>query len=357
MNLVPLVDAADRGELILVNGGMCHYHSRKDGVVVIRELLVVPERRSHGIGKSLVTEVRRRHPSNLIRAKCPTDWSANKFWDHIGFTQVPTDKTSGEDDTNNVIVWEQVGKLLSVELIYCASGNPVFAHMANDAGWLYGARLPDWFDTNIPLHFADQDWKCPNRAKYIEALATHRPVMATVLDIERREQLDEVMTWAEEASQYVSRVVVIPKVGGVIEEIPETIGAASVVLGYSVPTSYGGTDVPLSEFKRRPCHLLGGSPQAQLRLFNHLNVTSVDGGMLQQQAIQCRYWSPDKGEKGHWQQLRDTPGGNDVTENVHHECFRKSLINIRQAWVDKVSWMEGPQSTHPDTPPKPKRLR
>lgn len=34
-------EAADKGELILVDGGMCRYHRRRDGVVVVREILVL----------------------------------------------------------------------------------------------------------------------------------------------------------------------------------------------------------------------------------------------------------------------------------------------------------------------------
>jgi hypothetical protein len=37
-----LNEAAERGELLLTVGGLCRFHLRRDGVVVIRELLVVP---------------------------------------------------------------------------------------------------------------------------------------------------------------------------------------------------------------------------------------------------------------------------------------------------------------------------
>ncbi len=217
------------------------------------------------------------------------------------------------------------------ELIFCADGNPAFAAVAVAAGWLYGARLPA--TVYQPVYFADQDWKAPDRTVYMRALAAHRPSMATVLDLERVEQLPLVLEWAEEAAQHVRQVVVIPKDFGVIDRIPERIGDADVVLGYSVPTSYGGTEVPLWEFGRRPVHLLGGSPQRQMELACYLNVVSADGNMAHQQAHRCRFWSrrPWGPRSLRWVQLRDA--GDERTEGANLECFRRSLESIRAAWV------------------------
>lgn len=213
-------------------------------------------------------------------------------------------------------------------LIYCASGNPRFARTAVECGWKYGARLPSWFDRELTLYFADQDWKKPDREAYMQALQEHRPEMATVLDWEQPEQFADVMAWATEAAKSVQRVVVIPKVSGMLDRIPNAVGGVEIVLGYSVPTSYGGTTVPLWEFGCRPVHLLGGSPQAQLRLRSYLNVVSADGGMAQQQATKCRYWSRRPGPKGHWMQL-----GGESRDGAHLECFRRSMVAIREAWV------------------------
>ena len=84
-------------------------------------------------------------------------------------------------------------------LIYCADGNKRLAQIAIDAGFRYGARLPAR-GPHHPVFFADQDWKAPDRARYMTELAEHRPVMATVLDWEQMEQRDEVLSWAEEAA-------------------------------------------------------------------------------------------------------------------------------------------------------------
>lgn len=163
----------------------------------------------------------------------------------------------------------------------------------------------------------------------MRALAEHRPEMATVLDWEDESQEGEVMGWAEDAARYCRRVVVIPKVSGTIGRIPERIGEAEVVLGFSVPTSYGGTAVPTWEFGGRPVHLLGGSPQRQRALAGYLNVVSLDGNMAAQQARRGRAWLRTKTDRGHWQQARTIGIGGDRPAT---ECFRRSLVEIGSLW-------------------------
>ena len=88
-------------------------------------------------------------------------------------------------------------------LIYCAHGNRQMMEPAIAAGFRCGSRLPG--TTYHPLYFADQDWRRPNRAAYMAALALHRPTMATVLDFEREEQLSEVLAWSERPLSMWSR--------------------------------------------------------------------------------------------------------------------------------------------------------
>lgn len=80
-----LAEAADRGELILTEGGLCRWHCRKDGVVVIREIVVLPELRGRGVGRRMVEEVAARNPVRAIRARCPNRYTSNGFWKKMGF--------------------------------------------------------------------------------------------------------------------------------------------------------------------------------------------------------------------------------------------------------------------------------
>lgn len=215
------------------------------------------------------------------------------------------------------------------ELIYCADGNPEFAGIAVACGWRYGARLPA--TVYQPVWFADQDWKNPNMEKYVKAIAEHGPEVATVLDWEHDEQWPEVLAWAESVAPHVGRIVVIPKIPGRVCEVPDSIGGKSVILGFSVPTRYGGTTCGVWEFERRPVHLLGGSPQEQRRYARYLNVVSADGNMTSMQARKGRFWSRVPTSKGHWVQLREA--GDNRTTGVPAECFRRSLEAVKAAWL------------------------
>lgn len=228
-----------------------------------------------------------------------------------------------------------------VELIYCAAGNRRFAEIAVAAGFHYGAQLPGTIYPDVaPLYFADQNWKAADRQKYMMALAAHQPHMATVLDWEREEQLPEVLDWAEEAAQFVSVVIIIPKVFGGIARLPRTIGGAEVRLGYSVPTRYAGTEVPLWEFSGWPVHLLGGSPQEQIRLAAYLKVASVDGNYMQKMALRwCRFWMPGNARYASnrwWPTLFEADGqkwsNGGADDDAPYEAFRRSCENIMSAW-------------------------
>lgn len=211
-----------------------------------------------------------------------------------------------------------------VELIYCAAGNRRFAQIAIDAGFLYGAQLPATI--YFPPHFADQNWKRPNRAAYMAALAQHRPHMASVLDLEYDDQLPEVLSWAEEAAQWVSVVVLIPKAFGIVPRLPRRIGGADVRLGYSVPTSHGATELPVWEFHGWPVHLLGGSPQAQLRLAHYLDVHSTDGNYA---GLMARCYG-EFFNGADWIKLSAV--GHHERKDAMYDAFRRSCENIVRAW-------------------------
>lgn len=223
-----------------------------------------------------------------------------------------------------------------IELIYCANGNGLFAEIAIKAGFLYGAQLPGTI--YYPIQFADQNWKSPNRTVYMDGLKQHKPHMATVLDWEREEQLSEVVSWAEEAAQWVDVVMIIPKVFGGIGRLPRTVGGKPVRLGYSVPTKHGGTQLPIWEFAGWPVHLLGGSPQAQMNLAHYLQVVSADGNMAKKMAVKhCSFWDGEKKtRRGYWPSILDYDGkkwDNGGGENdAPYEAFRRSCRNIKSAW-------------------------
>jgi GNAT superfamily N-acetyltransferase len=99
-----LMEAVERGELILVEKGFCRWHKRKDGVVVIREILVLPDARRLGIGRRMIRDIIRQWPGAKLLARCPVAdekgkvGCGNVFWKHLGFTLTAT--------ANGLNTWE-----------------------------------------------------------------------------------------------------------------------------------------------------------------------------------------------------------------------------------------------------------
>jgi hypothetical protein len=205
------------------------------------------------------------------------------------------------------------------------------AEIAIDNGWRYGAQLPN--SLYHRPYFIDQDWQNPDREKYMASLAEHHPHLATVLDWERLEQLDEVIDWAEEAAQYVSYVVIIPKVPGEVWRIPERVGGKPVRLGYSVKTKYAGTPCQLYEFGDRPVHLLGGSFEQHMALIEVLNVWSIDTNSHMKHANAGRFFAYDTGygRNRHWPTIKEAFGAYPRERKANREAFRLSCITGKEA--------------------------
>jgi len=224
------------------------------------------------------------------------------------------------------------------DLIYCAGGNRRFAQIAIEAGFKYGAQLPR-DKPHFPIHFADQDWKKPDRSKYMAQLAAHRPSIATVLDLQRRTQLRQVIDWAEEASQYCSHVVIIPKVRGAIQKLPRRVNNKDIILGFSVPSKYGATTLEPTEFSSWPVHLLGGSPHRQISLWRDMSaycdIVSIDGNYTQLVAIKFnKFWANGDAHyaNNRWLPRLDEADQRKWAHGAPYEAFRRSCRNIMLAW-------------------------
>lgn len=191
-------------------------------------------------------------------------------------------------------------------LIYCAAGNKRFAEIAIRWGYQYGAQLPNTIYYNP--YFTDQNWKKPNREKYMKTVKKYRPTIATVLDWEQEGQLNEVLSWADEASQWVwEAVIIIPKVVGGVKRLPRQINGKQVRLGYSASSTFSSTPVSLDEFKTWPIHCLGGSVRKQIEMSQTDGLVSADGNYIQNMARRhCMLYSPAvRANNNGWPQLRE----------------------------------------------------
>jgi GNAT superfamily N-acetyltransferase len=91
MIFTSISESAERGELLLVTDGFCRFHRRRDGVVTIREIIVLPFRRRTGVGRRLIAGVLTASNGSVLRARCPEKYvEANLFWPAMGFTLLET---------------------------------------------------------------------------------------------------------------------------------------------------------------------------------------------------------------------------------------------------------------------------
>ena len=169
--------------------------------------------------------------------------------------------------------------------------------------------------------FIDNEFKGYDHSAHVAAVKLLQPKYATTRDVMNRGQcdaagidfypLEAILDMAAEVEQYAQRVVLIPKYD-CVDDIPERF-----MLGYSVPSSYGGTPLPLEAFQGRDTHLLGGSWKLQRKALSVLgkSVVSLDNNMVMKVA---QYGTTN------------TPGGGQAHINdVFQEGYRLS----RPGWV------------------------
>jgi hypothetical protein len=98
-----LYESAQRGELLLVTDGLCHWHLRKNGQLTIREIIVT--RPGCGVGTDILSRLRRigsERFADCIVAKCPADLPANGWYRAKGFELIRTEKSAKGREIN---VW------------------------------------------------------------------------------------------------------------------------------------------------------------------------------------------------------------------------------------------------------------
>ena len=76
-----LYESAQRGELLLIDGGFCHWHLRRDGQLTIKE--IIGTRR--GAGSTMLDTLKLTVGAISIFAKCPVDLPANDWYKRRGF--------------------------------------------------------------------------------------------------------------------------------------------------------------------------------------------------------------------------------------------------------------------------------
>lgn len=213
---------------------------------------------------------------------------------------------------------EKVKQPRDIDLIYTAGTinksateppTTVLTHccIAVKSGWLYGVQSTGSGGVcATALHqkahhpqFIDNDYFNYDHKAHLDAVKLWEPKYCTVRDVMTPTQcaesgikyysLGQILDWAEELSEYAKNVIIIPKYD-CLDEIPE-----KYMLGYSVPTSHGGTPLPIESFQGRRVHLLGGSPNKQIAYWQRIpdSVVSLDNNYILKIANYGNSWLAD----------------------------------------------------------------
>lgn len=76
-----LYESSQRGELMLIDGGFCHWHLRRDGQLTIREIISTRA----GAGSEMLARLMTVPGAMCIVAKCPATLAANEWYARRGF--------------------------------------------------------------------------------------------------------------------------------------------------------------------------------------------------------------------------------------------------------------------------------
>jgi len=257
-----LSDALAAGSLHVASvddeiGGFVEFRRRRDGVSVIYTLAVDQRWHGRGVGRALLYSV----PCPL-RLKVTADNPANDFYAGAGLRLVGTEP--GRRRPLNV--YER--RIFS---LWVQGNNRDVPGLARAAGMGYGTRhdmIPRDVVHMLDIRWDDYDWN-----DYLDKVRRWRPLMALAADYLSPDQRSVMLQQVEDLrAAGVLVVMVCPKFVGACADVP-----ADCRIAVSVPSRYAGFLPDPIEVGGRPVHLLGGSPQVQIKQIQRYNVVSLDG--------------------------------------------------------------------------------
>jgi hypothetical protein len=84
-----LHDSARRGELLLIDGGFCHWHLRRDKQLTIREIISTRP----GAGTEMLAVLLETPGAESLFAKCPAGLASNAWYAKKGFVKEGNETT------------------------------------------------------------------------------------------------------------------------------------------------------------------------------------------------------------------------------------------------------------------------
>jgi len=204
--------------------------------------------------------------------------------------------------------------------IICHSKNAI--RIGIRLGWLPGANynhIRDIREFRI-IGLIDIDWKNYDFDKHFYYVKKYKPILTVAKDILKECELDSVVKQAERLGRYANKVIVVPKDLKLSDKIDKVI-PKEFIIGFSVPSTYAKTEIPIEKFYKRKIHLLGGRPDLQRMLGKMLDVYSFDCNRITIDAKFGYYFD----------------GARFVKNGVagYLNCIRKSMLNINRIWKVK----------------------
>lgn len=291
-----LYESSQRGELILVDGGMCHWHLRRDGQLTIREIISTKK----GAGWLMLERLKSHPGAKSLFAKCPADLDANGWYHRRGFVLEGTETTRSGKLLN---LWRLALDHTPTDdftFVIVRGGDGVLTpEVVRRTGVAYGLR-EDYASYMQPVYMVDFDWRravTPARwRRYLDILRDLKPYAAMVPDYESPAQYRQLMNQIADVRPLVKEVMVCPKFEHAPSHIPRDIRMA-----ISVPSEHAGYLPKPEELAGRKLHLLGGHIDQWLYLKSYYNDAQIVSGdtatPIHQAHAFGKYWS--HGQRGY----------------------------------------------------------
>lgn len=249
--------ADSEGEII----GFVIYYSRKDSWNTIYDIAVDKDHTRKGVGRMLVNSV----PSP-IQLKCTVDNPANSFYASLGFKLVRTE----DGRKRRLNIWKR-----RYLFIICKGSFKYLSELPlYEIGLEYGTRHSE--KPKYQPFMVDIDWKKYDWNEYLHKISLWKPTFALVPDYESEKQRKKLYNCIRDLKNLgVLRIGVCPKFSGAIKHVP-----SFCIVCISIPSTYAGFIPNKDEVNGKRLHMLGGSPQKQIKyiqLYDNAITVSVDG--------------------------------------------------------------------------------
>lgn len=259
------------GEIV---GAVLYNHCVRKPQTTIYDLCVDEDYRMQGIGTRLVQKVKTESPHDRLIAKCPIDLQANQFYQKTGWI-----KSAEERGKNRELnVWEYQKKENGIDLIMTISNAGDTAQAILQSPARIGIESSKEWPYDFPPYFLDFPFTDPAAGfdEHLKAVKEYSPKLTVAPDVEKGRKLDRVIRMGNKLLQHSENVILVPK-SCHPSNIPDRFRVGLPLANFGSGTPYG-----IWDYKDcRSVHILGGSPNIQLKIISHLgNVDSVDSYTL-----------------------------------------------------------------------------